>query len=122
MKSVLLIDDEPQAVAVFQTALSSVGYSALVANSGKKGWEILKANKIDAILLDMMMPDMSGNDFIKMLKQEDELKSIPVVVLTNFGNEELVKEAISLGARDYILKYQASPMDFAEKIKILVGE
>jgi CheY-like chemotaxis protein len=122
MKTILLIDDEPQAVAVFQTALSSAGYSALVANSGKKAWEVIKTNKIDLILLDMMMPDMSGNDFIKMLRQEDQYKDIPIVILTNFGNEELVKEAISLGARDYILKYQASPVDFAEKIKILVGE
>ena len=122
MKSILLIDDEPQAVAVFQTALTSAGYSALVANAGKKAWEILKTNSIDVILLDMMMPDMSGNDFIKMLKQEDQFKNIPIVILTNFGNEELVKEAISLGARDYILKYQASPVDFAEKIKTLLGE
>jgi CheY-like chemotaxis protein len=122
MKTILILDDEPQTIGVFQTALGTVGYSAQVANSGKKAWEILKGTKIDAILLDMMMPDMSGNDFIKMLKQEDQFKEIPIIVLTNFGNEELVKEAIALGAKDYILKYEASPADFAEKIKALVGE
>lgn len=122
MKSILLIDDEPQAVGVFQSALNASGYSAVVANSGKKAWEMLKSSKIDAVLLDMMMPDMSGNEFIKMMKQEDQFKEIPIVILTNFGNEELVKEAVALGAKDYILKYQSSPVDFAEKIKSIVGE
>ncbi len=122
MKTVLIVDDEPQAVGVFQTALSSSGYTALVANSGKKALETIKEQKIDAILLDEMMPDMSGNDLIKTLKQDKMYENIPIIILTNFGNEELVKEAISAGARDYILKYQISPLDLAAKIKSLTGE
>ena len=74
------------------------------------------------VLLDEMMPDMSGNDLIKQIKQDQLLQNIPIIMLTNFGNEELVKEAISIGARDYILKYQITPTDLATKIKNLIGE
>jgi len=121
-KTILIVDDEPQAVGVFQTALTSSGYAAFVANSGKHALETLKKEKIDAVLLDEMMPDMSGNDLIKQIKQDQLLQNIPIIMLTNFGNEELVKEAISIGARDYILKYQITPTDLATKIKNLIGE
>jgi len=121
-KTILIVDDEPQAVGVFQTALTSSGYAAFVANSGKHALETLKKEKIDAVLLDEMMPDMSGNDLIKQIKQDQLLQNIHIIMLTNFGNEELVKEAISIGARDYILKYQITPTDLATKIKNLIGE
>ena len=121
-KTVLIVDDEPQAVGVFQTALSSAGYIAAVAPSGNKALETLKNQRIDIILLDEMMPDMSGNDLIKAVKQDPATKDIPIVILTNFGNEDLVKEAIAAGAKDYILKYQISPVDLAAKIKSMTGD
>ena len=122
MKNVLIVDDEQQTIEVFQAALSALGYQVTVADNGKNALEKVKNQKFDIIILDQMMPDMSGNDVIQILKQDEATKNIPVVILTNYGEVGLVKDAIAAGASDYILKYQMTPDDLAEKIKKLVGE
>ena len=121
-KNVLLIDDENETAQVFQVGLSAAGYSVTLASDGKSALEAAKNNKFDVILLDQMMPDMSGIDVLKTLKASEETKNIPVAMLTNFGHDEMIKEALNLGATDYILKYQVAPSDLVEKVKSLVGE
>lgn len=122
MKNVLIVDDEQQTIEVFQAALSTLGYQITVADNGKNALEKIKNQKFDIIVLDQMMPDMSGNDIIQILKQDEATKNIPVIILTNYGEVGLVKDAIAAGAADYILKYQMTPSDLAEKIKKLLGE
>ena len=122
MKSILLVDDDKQIASVFQIALSSGGYKVMTANDGTTGLNMAKQQKFDLLLLDEMMPDMSGNDLLRALKADDATKTIPVVMLSNFGNNDLVKEALDLGANDYILKYQVSPTDLPVKVKEALGE
>ncbi|HVZ12000.1 MAG TPA: response regulator [Patescibacteria group bacterium] len=122
MKSVLLVDDDKQLATVFQTALTAVGYQVRIATDGNSGLQAAREQKFDMILLDEMMPDMSGNDVLRTLKSDDNLKTIPVAMLTNFGSNDLIKDALDSGAADYILKYQVSPTDLPEKIKGIIGE
>lgn len=122
MKNVLIVDDEQQTIEIFQAALSSQGYQITVADNGKNALEKIKNKKFDIIILDEMMPDMSGNDVMQVLKQDETTKNIPVVILTNYGEVGLVKDAMAAGASDYLLKYQMTPDDLAEKIKKLLGE
>lgn len=122
MKNILLIDDENEVAQVFQTGLSSAGFSVVVVSNGQSALDAVKSNKFDAILIDQMMPDMSGIDVLKTLKANEETKNIPMAMLTNFGHDEMVKEALNLGANDYILKYQVAPNDLVAKVKTLVGE
>ena len=122
MKNVLLVDDENETAQVFQTALSAAGFSIVVASDGKSALDAVKTNKFDVILIDQMMPDMSGADVLKTLKSSEETKTIPVAMLTNFGHDEMIKEALNLGANDYILKYQVAPSDLVAKVKSLAGE
>lgn len=122
MKHILLVDDEHETATVFQTGLTSAGYDVTIAPDGKSALEQLKQAKFDLILLDQMMPDMSGSDVLRVLKQDQETRNIPVAMLTNFGHDELVKEALNLGANDYILKYSVAPSDLVEKVKKIIGE
>ena len=122
MKNILLIDDESEVAQVFQTGLSAAGFQVVVASNGQSALDAVKSNKFDAILIDQMMPDMSGIDVLKTLKANEETKNIPMAMLTNFGHDEMVKEALNLGANDYILKYQVAPNDLVAKVKALVGE
>ena len=122
MKNILLIDDESEVAQVFQTGLSSAGFQVVVVSNGQSALDAVKSNKFDAILIDQMMPDMSGIDVLKTLKANEETKNIPMAMLTNFGHDEMVKEALNLGANDYILKYQVAPNDLVAKVKALVGE
>ena len=122
MKNILITDDEQQTMTVFHAALSASGYKVVPAPNAMTALDLVKKTKFDLILLDEMMPDMSGNDVIQKLKEDPETKDIPIVILTNYGEGDLIKSAMEKGATDYILKYQMTPNDLSQKIKKLLGE
>lgn len=122
MKNILITDDEQQTMTVFHAALSASGYKVVPAPNAMTALDLVKKTKFDLILLDEMMPDMSGNDVIERLKEDPETKDIPIVILTNYGEGDLIKSAMEKGASDYILKYQMTPNDLSQKIKKLLGE
>ncbi len=122
MAKVLLIDDDQAILTVFTTALTQAGYQTTTALDGKSGIEKAKAEKPDAILLDQILPDIQGNDVLKALKADESTKKIPIAMLSNFGQTEIVNVAIQNDAQDYILKYQIEPKDLVEKVKTLVGK
>ena len=114
---VLLIDDDEDLVNIFSSALQKAEFETSFALMGQEGLTKAKTEKPDIILLDQVLPDMSGNDILKTLKQDEATKAIPVILLSNFSQEELVKGAIDEGAVDYLFKYQVEPRDVVNKIK-----
>lgn len=114
---VFLIDDDENLVTIFSAALAKEGFQTAFALTGEDGLAKVKLEKPDAILLDQVLPDMSGNDILKALKADEETKAIPVILLSNFSQEELVKGAIDAGAVDYLFKYQVEPKDVVVKVK-----
>lgn len=122
MKKILLVDDELAVSAVFETALKNVGYDVKVAPDAKSGLDLARGEQFDLILLDQMLPDLSGNEILKTLREEEKTKNIPIAMLTNFGHDTMVKEALYAGAKDYILKYQVSTDDLIIKVKALLGD
>lgn len=118
---VLLIDDDEAISAVFSTALSKEGFETIHAANGTDGLAKAKAEAPNLILLDEILPDMQGNQVLSQLKADEKTKAIPVLVLSNFSQEELVKQAINEGAVDYIFKYQAATSDVVGKVKEVLG-
>jgi DNA-binding response OmpR family regulator len=116
---ILLVDDDEALLMVFATALKKHGYDVVTAPNGQTGLEKAKTEKPDMIFLDQVLPDIQGNEILKTLKDDLETKAIPVAMLSNFGQNELIQEAINTGATDYILKYQIEPDDLDTKIKEL---
>lgn len=114
---VFLIDDDENLVNIFSAALTKEGFQTAFALTGEDGLAKVKVEKPDAILLDQVLPDMSGNDILKALKADEATKAIPVILLSNFSQEELVKGAIDEGAVDYLFKYQVEPKDVVVKVK-----
>nr|MBI5456109.1 response regulator [Candidatus Levybacteria bacterium] len=114
---VFLIDDDEDLVNIFSAALSKDGFETSYALTGQDGLAKVKTENPDIILLDQVLPDMSGNDILKSLKTDDATKAIPVILLSNFSQEELVKGAINAGAVDYLFKYQVEPKDVIVKVK-----
>lgn len=117
MAKILIVDDDEALTTVFSTALKADGYEVVTAVDGKSGLEKAKTEKPTLILLDQVLPDIQGNEVLQTLKQEAETKDIPVAILSNFGQDELIKSAINAGAADYILKYQIEPQDLVNKVK-----
>lgn len=119
---VLLVDDDQALLTIFEESLKKDGFEVVTATTGQQGIEKAKTEKPDFVLLDQVLPDIQGNEVLTTLKADLETKNIPVAMLSNFGQNELVQAAINAGALDYILKYQIEPGDLVNKINELVKE
>lgn len=101
-KRILIIDDEPQLVESLAVRLKASGYAVFTAPDGVSGINKFKEQSPDLVILDIMMPGLSGLDTLKELK---ELNSgIPVIMLTAYGTPESAIEALHLGAYDHLSK------------------
>lgn len=116
MAKILLVDDDSALLTLYGTELKSKGHQVVTASDGDDGLSKAVKEKPNLILLDIMMPKMDGIALLTKLKEEKDLNSIPVVMLTNFGQENLIQQAFSLGATDYLLKYKVTPSEMAEKV------
>lgn len=119
---ILLIDDDEALTTIFTAALTKEGFQVVAVNTGQEGIDKAITETPNLILLDQVLPDFSGNDILKQLKLDEKTKNIPVIILSNFSQEELVKEAINQGAVDYVFKYQVEVKDVIEKIKRTLGQ
>lgn len=116
---ILMVDDDEALLTVFSTTLKKHGYEVITAANGQQGLEKAKNEKPDFIFLDQVLPDIQGNEILKTLKEDLATKMIPVAMLSNFGQNELIQKAINTGAADYILKYLIEPDDLDIKIRDL---
>ena len=95
MSTILVVDDNPQMHQLYRVALARSGYRLLVANSGAEALLVLSNHFPDLILLDLAMPTMDGIEFLRVLREQPEWQTIPIVVITAFstGNGlEVTKE------------------------------
>ncbi len=121
-KKILLVDDEKDTATVFETILKQAGYEVVVATNAQEALSTAKTGGFNLILMDQMMPDMSGNDALQQIKADPALSATPVAMLSNFSHDQLITEALGRGAVDYILKYQVSHEDLVKKVKEILGE
>lgn len=116
-QTILVIDDEQEILDVVRELLERHDYRVLTAASGREGLELLRKEKVHLILLDIMMPKMSGFEVLSELKRNPETASIPVVMLTARMEAGMIVEAKQLGAVDYIVK-PFRPNDLLKWIKV----
>jgi len=114
---ILVVDDDESLSSVITTALEKEGFTTLSSKIGRDALNKAKSDAPDLILLDQVLPDISGNEVLKELKLDAQTKNIPVIMITNFSQEEFVSQAINEGAEDYIFKYKVEVQDIVNKIK-----
>ena len=103
---VLVVDDSLEDREVYRRYLeqdNKNSYTILEAESGEEGLE-LSAHSIDVVLLDFMLPDFDGLELLRELKAKPNLKNLPVILLTGYGDETISVKAIKSGAQDYLVK------------------
>lgn len=115
MKKVLLVDDDQSLRQLYNVELSKE-YQVVEAVDGEDGLLKAKSEKPDLILLDVMMPKIDGIAYLTKIKDDAELAKIPIIMLTNFGQENLIQQAFNLGIADYLLKYKVTPSEMAQKV------
>lgn len=109
MKSVLIIEDDPYILRFYERLFAHEEYHIELVASGAEGLVKAKALLPGLILLDLMMPGMDGIAVLEKLKGDDLTRDISVIMLTNFGEEEMVKKSIALGASAFLIKSNIPP-------------
>jgi len=123
MKKILLVDDDLDFCEATKIILESKAYKVSLAHNGKEGLERVRSEEIDLVILDVMMPEMSGYDVCVVMKADPELSSIPVILLTAVNQEmfrtSFTKEmGLMTEADDYLAK-PVEPEDLVEAIELL---
>lgn len=118
MAKILLIDDDALLVRMYQKKLTDDGYEVSTAPNGLEGLELLRKEKPDLILLDILMPKMNGYETLKRIKEEKNWEKIPVLMLTSLDDNPKDREKLKeFGVKDYIVKSEITLPQLSEKIK-----
>ena len=114
---VLIIDDEQGVLKMYSEYFQPEGIEVIQASEGQTGMKLAKEQKPDVILLDIIMPRYNGLDILKDIKKDEELKNIPVFLLTNLPQESSGDKAKELGAAGYLVKAEYEPKMVLDVIK-----
>ncbi len=116
VKKILLVDDDVYIRDLYAEVLKDENYDITIAADGEEALSLVEDDSFDLILLDIMLPKLDGIQVLAKIKEDPARKSIPVIMLTNFGQEDLVKQAVTLGCSEYLLKYNLTPGEIITKV------
>ncbi|GAC1478709.1 MAG: hypothetical protein PVSMB9_01450 [Candidatus Dormibacteria bacterium] len=115
--NVLLVEDDPSVLEMYRLKLELDGYRVNTALDGEDG--LKKAGELnpDIIFLDIRLPKMDGLEVLRKLRAEDRTRDIPVIILSNYDEEDLVARGLRLGAHEYLIKARTTPTSLSEGIE-----
>jgi DNA-binding response OmpR family regulator len=122
MKKILIIEDETSLIEVLANKITSEGFEVIKASNGEEGLETALSSHPDLILLDIIMPKMDGITMLTKLREDAWGRNVPVVILTNLSDNEIVARSIQNGVYDYLVKADWNIEDLVVKIKQKLGE
>ncbi|MFA5355721.1 MAG: response regulator [Candidatus Paceibacterota bacterium] len=117
MAKILLIEDEEIMIGLLQKKLVQSGYEVIVARNGLEGMDAMRKEKPDLVLLDIIMPKMTGFDVMEKKNEDKEIRDIPVIIISNSGQPVEIDKAKRMGVRDWLIKTEFDPQEVLEKVK-----
>ena len=117
---ILIIEDDLFLLEIYAHKFSDADFDIVTALDGESALEVAHKEKPDVILLDLILPKIDGLEVLRLLKKDKEFSSIPVVILTNRGEKDLVEKAVKLGAAAFITKITYTPTEVVSKVKSIV--
>lgn len=113
---VLFVEDDPAVAQMYKLKLELDGYDVRVAADGLQALEMARGEPPDIIFLDIRLPKMDGLGVLEALRQDERTKTVPVVILSNYSERELVERGLRLGALEYLIKSQTTPARVAGNV------
>ena len=110
---VLFVEDDPSVSQMYKLKLELDGYSVTVAEDGETALSLAPDMQPDIVFLDIRLPKLDGLTVLERLRQDSRTRSIPVVILSNYSERELVERGLKLGALEYLVKSQTTPARLA---------
>src|SRR6516225_8919240 len=119
MQRIVMIEDEPDIVQLVRYNFRKEGFELESFSRGKDGFEHLRRNQPDLVLIDILLPDLDGFEICKRLRADDRLRSVPVIFLTAKGEEIDRVLGLEIGADDYVVK-PFSPRELVARVKAVL--
>jgi len=121
MPRILIVEDDPIISDMYHTAFAFDNLEVEVAPDGEAGLALMKTQPPTVVLLDIMMPKMNGLQVLEAMKQDEALKGIPVIILSNLSDKHDAEAALALGAVKYIVKAEHNPKEVTDIVKDILA-
>lgn len=119
---ILIVEDDDFLRSLAVSKLEQEGFVMEIAANGEQGLTKALATPPDLMILDLMLPTMSGFDVLQKVRENESTKKLKVIVFSNLGEEVDIKRCLDLGVSEYLIKANFTLDELAEKIKIIIGK
>ena len=119
-QKILLIEDDKMLLEMYTAKFTREGFEISTAENGSDGLKMVREIKPDMVLLDIIMPKLDGFATLKEIRKDENIKDVPVILLTNLGQDQDIKKGKDLGADDYFVKANHTPTEIVEKVQELL--
>ena len=116
---ILVVDDDKSIIEIVRAYLEQAGYNVLSADNGTSAMNILRSEKLDLLILDLMLPDRDGWDITRSIRQDKRLSAIPIIMLTARVDDSDKIVGLELGADDYVTK-PFNPREIIARVRALL--
>jgi DNA-binding response OmpR family regulator len=117
MTKIAIIEDDPVISQMYRMKFEADGFDVQLANNGVRGVDMVESFGPDIILMDLQMPEMGGAEALAIIRKNEWGKNIPVIILTNLGEEEAPTGIRELGIESYIVKAELTPRQVVVRVK-----
>jgi DNA-binding response OmpR family regulator len=114
---VLFVEDDPTVAQMYRLKLELDGYQVIMAKDGEEGLRLANEVDPDIVFLDIRLPKVDGFAVLEGLRGCDRTRNVPVVILSNYGEQELVDKGLRLGALEYLIKSQTTPANLSRGVE-----
>jgi DNA-binding response OmpR family regulator len=115
-----IIEDQPGFRRIYHDVLEREGFEVLEAEDGESGWELVKTQKPDLVILDLVLPKIHGYEVLKKIRADETTEDIPVIIFSVLGEQEDIQRGLELGANDHMIKGFNSSRELLSKIRALL--
>ena len=119
---VLFVEDDPTVAQMYRLKLELDGYQVIMAKDGEEGLRLANEVDPDIVFLDIRLPKVDGFSVLEGLRAADRTRNVPVVILSNYGEQDLVDRGLRLGALEYLIKSQTTPAHLSRGVETWLKE
>lgn len=121
-KKVLIIEDENFIAELYALQLTKTGFLVKTALDGQTGLKMLEQEDFDILLLDILLPDLNGLEVLRQFKIKKPNSKMIILLLTNLGQDAVIKEAFTMGAQGYLIKASLTPYQIVDEVKKVLND